>query len=156
MVAERWTRPAEIAAEYEALPDEGARDYLETLQEASLEVVIIARRATENERLRDRIDSIVVGRAVPIINYSAVKWGKRPKWEHDEVKDVARFMFWKEILDGESFFEVRFWERCGNHCGASRGPGPRTSRTAAGSQRPRSRPCRLPKEQNGRSVLGDR
>ena len=108
MVAERWERPAEIAAEYEALPDEDAPDYLETLETASLEVVIIARRATENESLRRRVNLIVAERALPIIHAAAVGWGGVPEWEDDEVKDIAGFLFWEEIEQGESYFEVHF------------------------------------------------
>ena len=110
MVAERWTRPAEIAAAYAALPDEDDPEYLAQLSKASLEleVVIIARRATENERLRRRINSIAAERALPIIHAAAVGWGGVPEWEYDEVRSVARFMFWEEIAKGESYFEVDF------------------------------------------------
>ncbi|MYB42522.1 MAG: sigma-70 family RNA polymerase sigma factor [Chloroflexi bacterium] len=108
MVAERYERPPEIAAEYEALPDEGAPDYLDALQEASLEVAIIARRATENERLRRRIDSIIAKRALPLIHAAAVGWGGVPEWEYDEVRSIARFLFWEEIARRESYFEVHF------------------------------------------------
>ena len=110
MVAERYKRPAKIAAAYAALPDEDDPEYLAQLSKASLEleVAFIARRATENERLRRRIDSIAVERALPIIHAAAVGWSGVPEWEYDEVRSVARFMLWEEIAQGESYFEVDF------------------------------------------------
>lgn len=111
MVAERYERPAKIAAAYAALPDEDDPEYLAQLSKASLEleVVIIARRATEDAALRRQIGRIAADRALPIIEAIAIALsrGKVPRWERDDVKGLANLLFWEEI-QAESYFEVHF------------------------------------------------
>ena len=107
MTPDRFDLPPEIAAELAALP--GARDpsYLERLESVSLEVLLIARRRAVAEVLRRRIDEIVAKRAVRVIRASAIRNGKAPPGEEDEVADEAVVLFW-EAIQGESFFEIKF------------------------------------------------
>ena len=55
---DRFTLPPEVQAELAALPEPAAPGYLDSLQRASLEVVVIARRLATGPRFRDQIDSI--------------------------------------------------------------------------------------------------
>lgn len=106
---EKYTRPPEIEAELAALPDPTTSGYLDRLKSASIEVVVVARRRATDSKLRDQIDSILVGRSVPRI-LAAVKLRLdhgMPFEELDEAQDEAMVLFWEEI-QRESFFEVRF------------------------------------------------
>lgn len=107
MTTDKYERPPEIAAELASLPGEEESALLEQLRAASLEVLVIARRRTQDEALRERIDEIVVDRVSQPLRSAVSRHGEAPPGELDEVQDEAMVMFWEEIQD-ESFFEVRF------------------------------------------------
>ena len=104
---EKFTRPPEIQAELAALPAPTASGYLDSLQRASLEVVIIARRLATDRRLRDQIDSILLSRSTPAIRAAVFRYGKVPRGELEDAEQEAMVLFWGAI-QSESFFEVRF------------------------------------------------
>ena len=104
---EKFTIPPEIQAELAALPEPTAPGYLDSLQQASLEVVVIARRLVTGQRLRDQIDSILVSRLTPVIRAAVHRHGQVPRTESDEAEQEAMVLFW-EAIQIESFFEVRF------------------------------------------------
>ena len=120
VTAETYTRPPEIEAELAALPDPATPAYLDRLQGASIEVVVVARRRAADRKLRDRIDSILFERTVPLIRKAVRRHGGVPFEELDEAEDEAMFRFWERVHQGESFFEVRFnlaTERLAQHAG---------------------------------------
>jgi len=109
MVAEEtYTRPPEIETELAALPDPTTSAYLDRLQTASIEVVVVARRRAPDRKLRDRIDTILFERSVTPIRNAVRKHSGVPSEELDEAEDEAMFRFWESVHQGESFFEVRF------------------------------------------------
>lgn len=101
---EKYTLPPETVAE---MPDPAASDYLNRLECASIEIVVIARRHAEDLRLRDQIDSILVERTSRLIRAAVYKHSHVPWEEIDEAQDETMVMFWAKIQD-ESFFEIRF------------------------------------------------
>ena len=103
----RFTLPPEVQAELAALPEPTAPDHLDSLQRASLEVVVIARRLATGQRLRDQIDSILVSRLTPVIRAAVHRHGRVPGTETEEAEQEAMVLFW-EAIQSESFFEVRF------------------------------------------------
>ena len=104
---EKFTLPTEIETELAELPEPTAPDYLNRLQYASMEVVVIARRHTADLLLRDHIDSILVERAIGLIGAAVYRHSQVPEQELDEARDEAMVLFWEAIQD-ESFFEIRF------------------------------------------------
>ena len=104
---EKFTLPTEIETELAELSEPTASDYLNRLQHASIEVVIIARRLAEDWRLRDQIDSIIIERTNGLIRAAVYKHSHVPRQEFDEALDEAMVLFWEAIQD-ESFFEIRF------------------------------------------------
>ena len=117
---EKYTRPPEIEAELATLPDPTTSDYLDRLRSASIEVVVVARRRTADRKLRDRIDSILFERSVPLIRTAVRRHSRAPVEEFDEAEDEAMVLFWEWIHRGESFFEVRFnlaTKRLAQHAG---------------------------------------
>ena len=104
---EKYTLPPETVAEMAEMPDPAASDYLNRLECASIEIVVIARRHAEDLRLRDQIDSILVERTSRLIRAAVYKHSHVPWEEIDEAQDETMVMFWAKIQD-ESFFEIRF------------------------------------------------
>ena len=104
---EKYTLPTKIETELAELPEPMAPDYLNRLQHASMEVVVIARRLAADRRLRDQIDSILVDRTYGLIHAAVYKHSHVPREEFDEAYDEATVLFWEAIQD-ESFFEIRF------------------------------------------------
>ena len=107
MVAGEYVPPPEVAAELAALPGERDATYLDCLRNASLEVLVSARRRTANPTLRTRVDRIVFERTEKPITDAAIRHGHPPPGEDDEVADEVKVMFWIAILR-PSFFEIRF------------------------------------------------
>ena len=107
IIHEKYTLPTKIELELAELPDPASPDYLSQLECASIEVVVIARRHSEDLRLRDHIDSILVERTPRLIRAAVRKHSHVPWEEIDEAEDEAMVMFWEQIQD-ESFFEIRF------------------------------------------------
>ena len=107
MTAERFERPAEIAAELAALPGEEDAGYLDSLRSCRLEVLVVARRRTVAGALQTRIDEILVDRALPFVRAAVARHGRVPADELEDAQHEAMVRFWAAI-QVESFFEVRF------------------------------------------------
>lgn len=104
---EKFTLPPEVQAELAALPEPTAPGYLDSLERAPLEVVVIARRLATGQRLRDQIDSILVSRVTPFIRAAVHRHGRVFITELKDAEQEAMALFW-EAIQSESFFEVRF------------------------------------------------
>ena len=104
---EKFIPPPDILAELAGLPPPTASDYLDCLQCASIEVVVIAHRLAADQRLRDQIASILVSRSTKRIRTSVRRHGGVPWAEFDDAEQAAMVLFW-EAIQNESFFEVRF------------------------------------------------
>ena len=104
---EKFTLPPEIRTELEALPVPTAPDYLNRLQAASLEVVVIARRIAPAQRLQDQIDSILVDRSTLLLRAAVHRHGGVPRTDFEDAQQEAMVLFW-EAIQSESLFEVRF------------------------------------------------
>ena len=104
---EKYTRPPEISAELATLPAPTASNYLDRLQSASIEVVVIIRRQAADQRLRDQIDEILVNRSTRLIRAAVRRHGGVPTAEIDDAEQETMLLFWAAI-QSESFFEVRF------------------------------------------------
>ena len=104
---EKFTLPPEVRAELDALPAPSAPEYLNWLQAASLEVVVIARRQEAAQRLRDQIDSILIDRSTRLLRAALYRHGGVPWAEFKDAEQEAMVLFW-EAIQSESFFEVRF------------------------------------------------
>ena len=104
---EKFTLPPDVQAELAALPQPTAPGYLDSLERASLEVVVIARRFATSQRLRDQIDSILVSRLTSVIRTAVHRHGRVSRTELKDAQQEAMALFW-EAIQSESFFEVRF------------------------------------------------
>ena len=101
----------EVRAEFRALPDVADPTYLDQLMDARPEVQIIARRATEDGALREKVDELVVGEALPVIERFVRRWAKLPGGaSHEDWEDVlgeAVVIFWRD-LKRKSYFEDNY------------------------------------------------
>ena len=104
---ERLTLPPEIAAAWAALPTPTAPDYLDRLECAPIEVVVIARRLVDDCRRRDQIESVLVRRVTPLIRAAVRRHARVPFTELWDAAQETMVLFWEAIQD-ESFLEVRF------------------------------------------------
>ena len=104
---DKFTLPPEVQAELGTLPEPTAPGYLDSLQRASFEVVVLARRLATGQILRDQIDSILVSRLTPVIRAAVQRHGRVSRTEFKDAEQEAMVLFW-EAIQSESFFEVRF------------------------------------------------
>ena len=73
---EKYTLPPDICTELHALPAPTAPTHLDVLQDASIEVVVIARRLAADKRLRDEIDTILVSRLTGLIRAAVRRYSE--------------------------------------------------------------------------------
>ena len=107
MTAEKFERPAEVAAELAELPGEADPAYLTQLESSSLEVLVIARRRATLGALRDDIDEILANRSLPAMRAAVFRHSGLPYQELEDAQQEAMVRFWGTI-GRESFFEIRF------------------------------------------------
>ena len=108
MVAGDYYLPDEIAAELAALPDERDPAYFEYLRTASLEVLVTARRRTQDPTLATQVERLLFDNTAAPIRKAAIRYGKPLEGWEDEVENELQTRFWEAIL-GPSFFEIRFY-----------------------------------------------
>ena len=107
MVAGEYYLPAEIAAELAALPGERDPAYFGYLETVSLEVLVTARRRTENLTLATQVERLLFDNTAEPIRKAAIRHGKPLEGWEDEVEDELQALFWIAIMR-RSFFEIRF------------------------------------------------
>ena len=107
MTEEKYERPAEIAAELDALPSADDPTYLTRLGSSALEVIVIARRLAAGGPLQVDVDEILANRALPAVRAAVFRHSRVPPEDLLDAQQEAMATFWEEIQK-ESFFEVRF------------------------------------------------
>ena len=101
----RW--PPEVLAEFNALPEQTDDTYVSVVGASSPEVMIMARRLVAEEALRDRIEPLVMARAMRSIE-TTVRWhAKVSMAEHDDAVQEMFTRFWAAIQN-QSGYEYRF------------------------------------------------
>lgn len=109
MTTERHEKSAALKADWESLGTPADPGFFDRLAKAPLENVVTARRIYGEGAESYRIDEILVERVEPRMAAEASKMAKgHGSFYRGEIEGEIFEGFWRDVLAGESFFEIAF------------------------------------------------
>jgi DNA-directed RNA polymerase specialized sigma24 family protein len=109
MARAKYEKPADLRSEWEALGDPAALGFVDALASARMETIVTARRTLAGRIPIDRIDETLIDRSAPLINAAARRVAAgAPDMYREEIEEEIVEAFWRDVLGGESFYEIRF------------------------------------------------
>lgn len=109
MARAKYEKPAELQREWEGLGDPAAPEFVDALASARMETIVTARRTLAGRVPIDRIDKTLIDRSAPLINAAARRVAAdAPDMYREEIEGEIVESFWRDVLGGESFYEIRF------------------------------------------------